>query len=370
LNFTAGGPTAQTINLEVVGSGRASILMATAAPDCMGDPAVIVTPWSAACATPASRANYNPTWPHYSPVDDWTGGSGVNRADGPFHDNSVVPDRAQIAFLQGTSAISQLLTGLEPGKNHWLQVRYNARNCCGGETPDMTVSIDGTALGTEAAIQPSGGVYYFRNFEFVPTMDTALLEISTKPNAGGDSTLLIDAVTVIQRDAGNVVSRTPASKPAASSRSPAPSPDQRISGWQGEGTFGLNLSGDPFADNGITPHETWSPSSRGSVRSANPDRPDPGETYRSVSPTTRARATNRTCWSPPTTAVLLDVDVDPVGNASYHQASASFLADQVRPCCASPKPPKAIKPSCSTTSVSSARPSTSRASNSHPTRSS
>jgi hypothetical protein len=328
VNFTAGGPTSQTVNLDVVGNGRARILLATEAPDCVGEPAVIVTPLVSSVRNPSFELNYNPAWPHYSSVNDWTGGSGVNRGDGPFHDNGLVPDRAQIAFLQGTSTISQSLSGLEAGQNHWLQVRYNARGCCGGETPDMTVSIDGVPLGTEAAIQPSGGAYYFRNFEFIPAADTALLEISTMPNAGGDSTLLIDAVSVIQRDIGNVVVQNPSFEASGVIPLPGVFTGQRISGWQGEGTFGLNLAGDPFADNGITPHDNLVAFVQG-VGSLSQTLTGliPGETYQ-VDFAYNARLANQPhLLVTANESVLLDVDVDPVGNNPYHQASASFLAD-------------------------------------------
>ncbi|MCL4177303.1 MAG: DUF642 domain-containing protein, partial [Verrucomicrobia bacterium] len=324
VNFTAGGPTSQIINLEVVGSGRARIFMATAAPDCMGDPAVIMTPMVTTVLNPSFENNYNPAYPHYSAIADWTGGSGVNRSAGPFH-NGTIPDRAQIAFLQGANTISQLLTDLEPGKNYWLQVRYNARNCC-GDFPDMTVSIDGTALGTESAIQ-AADTYYFRNFEFTPTMDTALLEISGKPNAGGDATLLIDAVAVVQRDAGNVVIQNPSFEASGIVPLPGTFSGQNLSGWQGEGTFGLNLSGDSFADNGITPEGSLVAFVQGvGSLSQTLNGLIPNETY-TVSFAYNARSGNQPhLLVTADAAVLLDVDVDPVGSNPYHQASVTFTA--------------------------------------------
>jgi hypothetical protein len=191
----------------------------------------------------------------------------------------------------------------------------------------MTVSIDGTPLGTESGIQPSGSVYYFRNFEFVPTADTSLLEISTMPNAGGDSTLLIDAVTVIQRDAGNVVVQNPSFEASGVVPLPGIFAGQSIAGWQGEGSFGLNLAGDPYADNGITPHENIVAFVQGlGSLSQTLTGLIPGETYQ-VDFAYNARLGN----SPhllvtANEAVLLDVDVEPAGNSPYHQASTSFEA--------------------------------------------
>jgi hypothetical protein len=327
VDFTAGGPTSQTVTLEIVGSGRARILIETTAPDCIGEPAMVLTPLTMHLRNPSFEDNYNPAWPHYSAIDEWTGGSGVNRGDGPFHDNGVIPDRAQIAFLQGVNTLSQLMTGLEAGRNYWLQVRYNARGCCGGETPDMTVSVDGVLLGTESAIQPSGGAYYFRNSEFVPTASEALLEISSVPHAGGDATLLVDAITVIQRDAGNVVIQNPSFEASGLVPLPGIFTEQRITGWQGEGTFGLNLAGDPFADNGITPDGNFVAFIQGPGSLSQPlSGLIPGETYQ-VQFAYNARSGNQPHLRVTAGEIeLLAVDVDPVGNAPYEQASVSFVA--------------------------------------------
>jgi hypothetical protein len=325
--FNAGGPTSQSVTLGILGSGRARILMETTAPDCLGEPAMILTPLDVHLRNPSFESNYDPAWPHYSAIDEWIGGSGVNRAAGPFHDNGVIPDGAQIAFLQGASTLSQLITGLEPGRRYWLQVRYNARGCCGGETPDMTLAIDGVVLGTESAIQPSGSTYYFRNWEFVPTANEALLEISSRPHAGGDATLLVDAVSVIQRDAGNVVLQNPSFEASGLVALPGIFTEQRIAGWQGEGTFGLNLAGDPFADNGITPHQNFVAFVQGmGSLSQNLTGLIPGETYQ-VRFAYNARSGNQPRLRVTAgTLELLDTVVDSVGNAPYHQASLEFLA--------------------------------------------
>ena len=48
---------------------------------------------------PSFESNYNETWPHYSPVDEWPGASGVNDGTGPFHNTGTpVPDRDRIGF--------------------------------------------------------------------------------------------------------------------------------------------------------------------------------------------------------------------------------------------------------------------------------
>lgn len=331
LNFTPGGPTSQTVNLAFHGRGRAYLHLSTDATDCVAGPLLVETPPVASRAhllNASFEANYNPTWPHYGGNDGWTGGSGSNRGDGPFHDNGVVPDRAQIAFQQGTGAISQEIANLEPGESYWLQVRYNSRGCCGGETPDMTVSVDGVSLGTEAAIQPAGGPYYFRNFEFVPTAEVALLEISTVPHAGGDSTLLFDAVTVVKGGAGRVVVQNPSFEASGALPLPGTLPEgERISGWQAEGVVGLNLAGDPYADNGNVPDQDLVVFIQGSGSvSQTLLGLIPGETYQ-VDFGCNARTGNQphlvvTAGE----AVVFDDDVAAVGQGDYRQGSGSFVA--------------------------------------------
>jgi hypothetical protein len=70
LNFTAGGPTSQTVTLDIVGSGRARILLETTATDCIGEPAMVLTPLTMHLRNPSFEANYNPAWPHYSEIDE------------------------------------------------------------------------------------------------------------------------------------------------------------------------------------------------------------------------------------------------------------------------------------------------------------
>ena len=73
-------------------------------------------------ANPSFEENYNETWPHYGPINGWTGGSGTNRADGPFHNGGTpVTDGQQMAFIQGSTTMSQGISGLIPGQSYWIQ---------------------------------------------------------------------------------------------------------------------------------------------------------------------------------------------------------------------------------------------------------
>ena len=93
-------------------------------------------------ANPSFESNYNDAFPHYGPIDLWTGGSGTNLADGPFHNGGTpIPDGLQVGFQQGNGAVSQDIFGLEDGVRYVVQFFYDARNCCGG-TIDLAVQIN------------------------------------------------------------------------------------------------------------------------------------------------------------------------------------------------------------------------------------
>jgi len=70
---------------------------------------------------PSFESNFNSTWPHYGPIDLWSGGSGVNESSGPFHNTPTqIPDQGRVGFIQGNGSIRQTITGLTPGSQYWL----------------------------------------------------------------------------------------------------------------------------------------------------------------------------------------------------------------------------------------------------------
>lgn len=207
---------------------------------------------------PSFEENFNETWPHYGSIEGWTGGSGVNLADGPFHNTGTpIPDQLQVAFLQGSTSLSQEIIGLQPGRQYWIQFVYDARNCCGG-TIDLATQFNGIELDTITNVKPvSGGeAYHTRSVAFTPEQDFGTLSFATK--ASGDATILIDAVSVVQRDEGNLTVINPSFE---ASGVPFVEFDGLISpgglaGWIGEGAYGVNLSGQsPYADNGSVPDQ-------------------------------------------------------------------------------------------------------------------
>ncbi len=196
--------------------------------------------------------NYSEEFPHYGEIEEWQGGSGVNQADGPFHNGGTpIPDQARVAFIQGSSTLSQEILDFEPGELHWLQFFYDARGCCGG-TIDLVVRLDDVELATITNVKPStdGNPYKFINIPFTPEFDFGVLGFQTI--ASGDATLNLDGIAILRGEEGEV----PLMNPSFEASGEPVDPDGIISpngvaGWVGEGTFGVNADGaGTFADNG------------------------------------------------------------------------------------------------------------------------
>lgn len=217
---------------------------------------VIVTVRGSLVRNPSFEDNYPPDWPHYGSISGWTGiQKGVNRSLDPFLDNGAIPDRTQVAFIQGSSALDQDVSGLDPTRNYWLQFRYNARNCCGG-TIGLTVLFAGKTIATIPAVKPVGGANGFAmaQIEFQPTAAAGRLEFKTQ--ADGDATMLIDAVSLVQRNPGEVVVRNPSFEASGVPAAPGYLQPVPLDGWIATGNFGVNQIGDgPFADNGLAPDQ-------------------------------------------------------------------------------------------------------------------
>jgi hypothetical protein len=200
---------------------------------------------------PSFEFNYNEEWPHYGPVDAWAGASGTNLADGPFHNaNTPIPDGFQVGFKQGGGTVSQDIFDLEAGKQYFVQFFYDARGCCGG-TVDLSTEIDGNELNRIVNVQPStdGDPYKFRSVAFTPESDTITLGFTT--TTSGDATALIDAVSIVQRDEGNIPLQNPSFEASGTPEGNGVM-EEFLVGWEAVGTFGVNKSGDDFADNGST----------------------------------------------------------------------------------------------------------------------
>ena len=124
------------------------------------------------------------------------GGHGVNPITGdhetpaPFRDNGE--NDSQVGFLQGVSSIQQDVTGLAVGTEYTLSFEYNSRDCC-GDVPLGFLSLDDDITELDVVL-PVGGAEPWYQFEttFVAAADALNVMVSTEPEAGGDSTLVVD----------------------------------------------------------------------------------------------------------------------------------------------------------------------------------
>lgn len=161
--------------------------------------------WGAmlACAgTVSAQTVVNPSFeaddlvgfPGYRTITGWTGGSGINNASGPFHDNGVIPDGQKIAFIQGAKTMSQMISGLSPGTEYVVSYFENARN---GGTANLTVNFGGTTVVALHTVPPVGGTNPYREVVssgFTATASSHLLEFNV--TVSGDATVLLDNVRV------------------------------------------------------------------------------------------------------------------------------------------------------------------------------
>jgi hypothetical protein len=154
-------------------------------------------------------------WPGYTGGTDaagtnpdniagWTGmgGRGINPISAahdnpaPFRDNG--DNDTHVAFLQGVSSIEQEVTGFTIGGAYVLSIDYNSRNCC-GDFPIGSVSLDGEVVAdTGGGVVPVGDAnpWYHADIPFTATEENITLAISTMSAAGGDSTLVVDNISI------------------------------------------------------------------------------------------------------------------------------------------------------------------------------
>jgi len=163
------------------------------------DPAVVVNP--------SFEANSFTIFPGYvdnnGPITGWNApnGSGLNPAAGsPFADNGTIPDGTQVAFIQSDVTLSQVIGGLVVGERYEVRYFENSRSCCSGTFPSLRVTMGGaTVVGDHIVVAVGGANPYVAVVSdgFTATAETMELAfIKTNPQ-GGDTTVLIDNVSVI-----------------------------------------------------------------------------------------------------------------------------------------------------------------------------
>ena len=135
------------------------------------------------------------TWPGYV-------GQGAGGPDpAPFRDNG--DNDTAVAFMQGAATLEQEVDGLVVGESYTLSLDFNSRNCC-GDVPTAELTLGNDLIEDfpgeehEDGIIPVGGDNPWYRFEttFVAESTSTFLTITSASFGGGDSTLVIDNVSI------------------------------------------------------------------------------------------------------------------------------------------------------------------------------
>lgn len=134
------------------------------------------------------------------PITGWTtefpGSTGLNPAGGEssFANNGAIPDGNNVAFVLGGSSLNTTVTGLTAGKVYSVTVRVNAAT---EQVPNIRATVDSADI-LALSVYPVGGTaaYMYVAFNFTAAATTASLSLAN--DAGGDQTLLIDALTIAE----------------------------------------------------------------------------------------------------------------------------------------------------------------------------
>jgi hypothetical protein len=257
LHYTKGGSSSQP--LEIVGVARGSALLDVVSNDGLTISDTLMTyVVTSFIKNPSFDSAAAPAGIGAGDILGWTGGSGVNAAGQPFLDNGLVPDRKQVGYLQGAKTLSQQISGLTPGANYWLQFYYNAREFGTGWKLNLSVKFAGQEIAQIADIKAVGAdmPFSFKNVSFKPAGDAGLLEFAT--TVEGDATLLLDAISIVDRDPSDLVVMNPSFEASGTivggvgylTGNP-------LAGWTFAASgYGINVLGrDPFADNGVNPDQ-------------------------------------------------------------------------------------------------------------------
>ncbi len=255
LTWVNGDPLTKSFIVEAVAPGSVTLEVLNAATLCV-DRVVTANVSTQLVRNPSFELDAVPAGVGYGEITAWTGvplSTGLNRAGMPFLDNGAVPDASQVALLQQNTSLSQQIAGLVPGAGYWLQCRYNART---GGSIQAAIRLGGVQIGAIPPVTPVGGgnAFYSLSVPFTPAQSSGLLEFVT--TSVGDATLLLDAVTIVPRTAGEIVVQNPSFD--ASARVPYPGylGAAPVSGWTLTGGAGLNSDGaGPFTDNGDAPDQ-------------------------------------------------------------------------------------------------------------------
>jgi hypothetical protein len=157
-------------------------------------------------ANPSFEADTFTVFPGYvsgnGPITGWNalGGHGVNPGTfgGPFSDNGTAPDGSKVAFMQEDGPLSQVISGFTIGATY--QIHYFENSRTGPTIPACEVKIGGQTIVAPHVVTQVGGANSYHEVVSTPFVATATamqLEFIKSNPQGGDTTLLIDQVSIV-----------------------------------------------------------------------------------------------------------------------------------------------------------------------------
>jgi hypothetical protein len=345
VHYDKNGVTTKTVKAVAVNRGTASVNVTDSAGLIVPN-GVLIHVVTSFVRNPSFEAQAAPSGIGVGPVLAWdgTGTFGVNHIEQAFAANSgPIPDRLQVAFIQGVGSLSQQVTGLTPGANYWLQFCYALRDIPDplGPATDLVVKFGGQTLVTIPHIIPlsqaGAGAYYFTNVIFAPTNTSGTLAFNTA-NPKGDATLLLDAINIIRREPDEIVMQNPSFEASGAMDLYIEGPNTApLFGWTITGGGRGTAASGPFYDNGLTSDQDEVLFLQGAdTASQVVSGFTAGQTYTIIysvnsrgccgSPLTTHYAIQE---GPPNSPVtLFEEDINPVGGtALFYRRYATFTAD-------------------------------------------
>ena len=168
----------------------------------------------------------------------------INQSGGSFTDNGTIPDGNNVLGITSGAAVSQIISGLVPGKPYQLSLYVNSSSS--SAAPAAVIKI-GDQTAYNATISPVGGSnpYQFVTYSFTADSTNALLVISNATATATSSCLLVDNVRLINQMYSINLQNPSFENPPI----PGGVGYGAIPGWGGgSGVAG----GSPFWDNGAT----------------------------------------------------------------------------------------------------------------------
>lgn len=161
-------------------------------------------PQTIAISNPSFETYNNGSGVGYGGITGWsssgTGGTGTNRGNNttqtPFTDQKLNPDGGEVAFIQGTSTLSQNLTGFTIGQQYVLTFFADSRN---GNTAGVNVTLGAKQLFSSAiAVTSPQYTFVSQAFTYDGTFNSGLTNatLAFAQTAAGDNTLLLDGVQI------------------------------------------------------------------------------------------------------------------------------------------------------------------------------